>query len=221
MRNLYAECMDAKTMKDSLVVLAFFAMGIALGVGGCLPAEAVPADLTEWLLYVLVVQIGISLGAGGSLWRIVASFNLRSLVLPFATIVGTLVFTALAGLVLGGWSLAEYMAVGSGMGYYSLSSVMIIDIKSGSIGVQAATQLGVLAVMVNIVREMTSLVCGPWLARVFGCYAPISAAGVTSMDVTLPMIVHSSGQEMFPTALMHGLVLEISVPLLVTLFASM
>lgn len=207
-------------MKDSLSVLVFFSIGIVLGVGGCLPADALPAGLTEWLLYALVVQIGISLGASGNLRCIAGAFTPRSLILPFATIVGTLVFTALAGLVLGGWNLAEYMAVGSGMGYYSLSSVMIIDIKSGTMGVQAATQLGILAVMVNIIREMTALVCGPWFARVFGRYAPTAAAGVTSMDVTLPMIVRSTGQDMFPTALMHGLVLEVCVPLLVTLFAS-
>lgn len=207
-------------MKESLVVLFVFVVGIAMGVGGFLPADAIPANLTEWLLYALVVQIGIGLGAGGNLRRIATSFTPRTMLLPFATIAGTLIFTLFAGVAIGGWDLEDYMALGSGMGYYSLSSVLIIDIKSGSIGVQAATQLGVLAVMVNIIREMTAMVCGPWFARFFGRYAPTAAAGVTSMDVTLPMIVRSTGQEMFPIALMHGMVLEISVPLLVTLFAS-
>lgn len=99
--------------------------------------------------------------------------------------------------------------------------MLIIDIKSAEIGLQAATQLGMLALLVNIIREMTALVCGPWLAKVFGRYAPTAAAGVTSMDVTLPMIVRCGGQEMFPIALMHGMVLEVSVPLLVTLFAGL
>lgn len=203
------------------MALGMFLMGILVGVSGWLPVDALPADLTEWLLYALVVQIGAELGAGGNLRRIAGSFSLRTLVLPLATIMGTLAFTAVAGMVLGGWSLADYMAVGSGMGYYSLSSVLIIDMKSDAMGVSTATQLGVLAVMVNIIREMTALVCGPWLARVFGRYAPTAAAGVTSMDVTLPMIVRSTGQEMFPIALMHGMVLEVSVPLLVTLFAGL
>jgi len=208
-------------MKDSVMALGVFLMGILLGVSRWLPVDALPVDLTEWLLYALVVQIGVELGAGGNLRRIAGSFSLRTLVLPLATITGTLAFTAVAGMVLGGWSLADYMAVGSGMGYYSLSSVLIIDMKSDTMGVSTATQLGVLAVMVNIIREMTALVCGPWLARVFGRYAPTAAAGVTSMDVTLPMIVRSTGQEMFPIALMHGMVLEVSVPLLVTLFAGL
>lgn len=78
-----------------------------------------------------------------------------------------------------------------------------------------------LALLVNIIREMITLILGPWLARVFGRYAPTAAAGVTSMDVTLPMIIRCTGQEMFPIALMHGIVLEVSVPILVTLFASL
>lgn len=208
-------------MKDSFVVLGVFVLGIALGVGGCLPADALPAGLTEWLLYALVVQIGLGLGAGGNLRSIARSFTPCAMVLPLATIAGTLLFTAIAGVALGGWKLADYMAVGSGMGYYSLSSVLIMDAKAGSIGLQAAMQLGVMAVMVNIIREMTALVCGPWFARHFGRYAPTAAAGVTSMDVTLPMIVRTTGQEMFPMAVLHGMVLEVSVPLLVTLFAGL
>ena len=208
-------------MKDSLIALGVFLLGIVLGISGLLPTDAVPADLTEWLLYALVVQIGVSLGASGNLRHIAKSFSFQTMLLPFATISGTLMLTAIAGLVLGGWQLADYLAVGSGMGYYSLSSVLIMDIKSDDMGVEMATQLGVLAVMVNIIREMLALVCGPWLARVFGRYAPVSAAGETSMDVTLPMIVKSTGQEMFPIALMHGMVLEAAVPLLVTLFAGL
>lgn len=109
---------------------------------------------------------------------------------------------------------------GSGLGYYSLSSLLIIDIKSQDVGSQMATKLGMLALMVNIIREMTALICGPWFAKVFGKFAPTAAAGVTSMDVTLPMIVRCTGQEMFPVAIMHGVVLELCVPLLVTLFAA-
>lgn len=208
-------------MKGSLIVLALFIIGILVGIYGNEVASYIPAELTEWLLYALVIQIGLSLGAGGNLCKIAGSLTFKGLLLPFSTIAGTLLFTVVAGLCLGGLNMSDYMALGSGMGYYSLSSVLIIDIKSDMIGLQAATELGMLAVLVNIIREMTALVCGPWLAREFGHFAPIAAAGVTSMDVTLPMIVKCTGQEMFPIALMHGMVLEASVPLLVTLFASL
>lgn len=206
-------------MKGSLIVLAVFAAGIILGISLPDIQSRIPDELSEWLLYALVVQIGVSLGHGSNFSKIIKAVSVRSMILPVATVVGTLIFTVLAGLCLGGHSLPDYLALGSGMGYYSLSSVLIIDIKSDFIGAEAATQLGMLALLVNIIREMTALVGGPWFARMFGRYAPTAAAGVTSMDVALPMIVRCGGQEMFPIALMHGVVLEISVPLLVTLFA--
>lgn len=208
-------------MKGSLIVLAIFITGILIGIVDIEQTAYIPEGLSEWLLYALVIQIGISLGSGGNIQKILKEVSFRQLLLPICTIAGTLIFTLAAGLYLGGWSITDYMALGSGLGYYSLSSVLIIDIKSDIIGTQAATQLGMLALLVNIVREMTALISGPWLAKRFGRYAPTAAAGVTSMDVTLPMIVRCTGQEMFPIALMHGMVLEISVPLLVTLFASM
>ncbi len=208
-------------MKGSLIVLAVFAIGIFIGMSGLIPESFIPAELSEWLLYALVIQIGLSLGYGGNIRKIMSNISFRTLLLPFGTIVGTLLFTVLAGLLIGGWSPMDYLALGSGLGYYSLSSVLIIDIKSETIGLQAATQLGMLALLVNIIREITALVCGPWFAKVFGRYAPVSAAGVTSMDVTMPMIVRCTGQEMMPIALMHGVVLEVCVPLLVSLFAGL
>lgn len=208
-------------MRGSLIVLGLFFAGIIIGRFANVPEECVSAELTEWLLYALVVQIGLSLGYGGNLRRIFKEVSLRSLLLPVATVVGSLLFTAIAGVCLGQWGLTDYLAVGSGLGYYSLSSVLIIDIKSRAIGLAAATHLGMLALLVNIIREMTALICGPLLAKTVGRYAPVAAAGVTSMDVTLPMIVRCAGQEMFPVALMHGMVLEICVPLLVTLFAEL
>ena len=207
-------------MKGSLIVAAIFVAGIVIGIYFSSIQSYLPAELSEWLLYALIIQIGITLGYEGNLRKILKSISIRSMLLPIGTICGTLIFSAIAGAIIGGWSLCDYLAVGSGLGYYSLSSVLIIDIKSPGLGTQLATKLGMLALMVNIIREMTALICGPWLAKVFGKFAPTAAAGVTSMDVTLPMIVRCTGQEMFPIAIMHGVVLELCVPLLVTLFAS-
>ena len=208
-------------MRGSIIVLMIFAAGIFIGLGGIVTGSRLPADLGEWLLYALIIQIGLNLGYGGNIRMLIKRISWRAMFLPLATIVGTLLFSVLAGLCLGEWSVTDSLALGSGLGYYSLSSVLIIDIKSHLTGVEAATRLGMLALLVNIVREMTALICGPWFAKVFGKYAPISAAGVTSIDVTLPMIIRCVGTEAAPMALIHGMVLEISVPLLVTLFAGL
>ena len=207
-------------MRGSLVVAAIFIAGIVIGMTVTSIQSYFPAELSEWLLYALIIQIGITLGYEGNLRKILKSISIRSLLLPIGTIFGTLLFSAVAGVIAGDWSVCDYLAVGSGLGYYSLSSLLIIDIKSQDVGSQMATKLGMLALMVNIIREMTALICGPWFAKVFGKFAPTAAAGVTSMDVTLPMIVRCTGQEMFPVAIMHGVVLELCVPLLVTLFAA-
>ena len=41
------------------------------------------------------------------------------------------------------------------------------------------------------------------------------------MDVMLPSISRYSGKEMVPAAILHGIILEMSVPLLVSLFCGM
>lgn len=109
----------------------------------------------------------------------------------------------------------------SGFAYYSLSSVLITELKSASAGAQVAAELATLALLTNVVREIMALLLVPVLPRIFGRMAPISAAGAGSMDVMLPSISRYSGNDMVPAAIMHGMTLEMAVPLLVTLFCSM
>lgn len=113
------------------------------------------------------------------------------------------------------------MAVGSGFAYYSLSSVLITQLKEASAGLQVATELGAIALLANIFREMITLVAAPILSRYLGAKALISAAGVTSMDVLLPTIVSRSGSGVMPAAVVHGVLIDMSVPVLVTFFCSL
>ena len=53
------------------------------------------------------------------------------------------------------------MAVGSGFAYYSLSSILITQFKEPSIGLQLATELGTIALLTNIFREMMALLGTP------------------------------------------------------------
>ena len=85
---------------------------------------------------------------------------------------------------------------------------------------QKAAELGILALLANIFRELIAISMTPYLRRTFGRLSPVSAAGVTSMDVLLPTIVKYSGKETMPAALVNGIALEILTPLLVCYFAS-
>ena len=143
------------------------------------------------------------------------------LIIPVGTVVGTLLFSALASLLLSRWSVFDCMAVGSGFAYYSLSSILITQFKTPSVGLQLATELGTIALLANIFREMMSLLGAPFIRKYFGKLAPISAAGVNSMDVVLPVITHCSGKEMIPIAILHGILIDMSVPFFVSLFCSM
>ena len=115
----------------------------------------------------------------------------------------------------------EVMAVGSGFGYYSLSSILVSSLKEAAIGAQAAAELGTITLMANIFREMMTLIFAPFMVRWFSPLAPICSGGATTMDVTLPVITRYSGQEWVFVSIVHGVVVDFSVPILVPLFCSL
>ena len=199
-------------MKDSLIVLGIFVGGCLLGVLGYFPLDLKTGNLSIYILYALMFQIGISIGSNKELKSMISQLRLKFLLIPLATISGTLLFSAIASLLLSRWSIFDCMAVGSGFAYYSLSSVLITQFKEASIGIQLATELGTIALLANIFREMMALLGAPLLVRYFGRLAPISAAGVNSMDVILPVITRYSGKEMVPIAIFHGLLIDMSAP---------
>ena len=49
-------------MKDSLVIILFFAAGILCGVFDILPLEKVDGDLAMYALYALIFCVGFSVG---------------------------------------------------------------------------------------------------------------------------------------------------------------
>lgn len=208
-------------MKGSLLVLVFFLIGCLLGIADMLPLDKLQGNLTLYILYALMLQVGISIGCSKNLKSIVSQLRPKFLLIPLATILGTLLFSALASLLLSQWSVFDCMAVGSGFAYYSLSSILITQFKEASLGLQLATELGTIALLSNIFREMMALLGTPLLYKYFGKLAPISAAGVNSMDVVLPMITRYSGSDMLPVAILHGLLIDMSVPFFVSFFCQL
>ena len=59
------------------------------------------------------------------------------------------------------------------------------------------------------------------LARCFGRLAPISAGGATTADTTLPVITKLCGKEFVVVSIVHGVMVDLSVPFLVTFFCSL
>ena len=207
-------------MKGTLTVLAMFALGCAAGLLGVFPDGFADRRLAKAVLFVLMFLVGAGIGSNPELKKIFGSFDPRLLLLPLASILGTLALTALLCLALHEWRLADCLAVGGGMGYYSLSSILISEYAEASLGSRLAAELGTIALLSNVFRELFTIVAAPFLARRFGPFAPIASAGATAMDVALPAILRSSGERCLPAAVVSGVICDFSVPLLVTFFCS-
>ena len=205
-------------MTGSLIVIGFFVVGCLLGWSGNLPVWMTGSDISMYVLYLLMFLVGMSIGSDRKLKDILRSIRPRLLLVPLATITGTLLFSALISSVISRWSLFDCLAVGSGFAYYSLSSILITQLKEPSIGTQAAAELGTIALMANILREIFALLGGPLFARYFGKLAPICAGGATTMDTTLPIITRSCGKEWVFVSILHGILVDLSVPFLVSFF---
>ena len=207
-------------MKGSLIVVGFFALGCVLGWSGRLPDVVIENDITVYVLYLLMFQVGLSIGSDKKLKDILGSIRPKLLLVPFATIAGTLVFSALVSLLLTQWSVFDCLAVGSGFAYYSLSSILITQLKESSLGVQLATELGTIALMANIMREIMALLGAPLFVKYFGRLSPICAGGATTMDTTLSIITRYSGKDLVFISIFHGIIVDFTVPFFVSFFCS-
>ena len=117
------------SMKNNLIVILCFTAGIFCGTFANTTISTYCEKLPQFLLYALVIQVGLNLGANAELGKMVKDIRFSSLLLPFFTIIGTLVFSAAASLLLTSWNIYDCMAVGSGFAYYSLSSLLIVQLK--------------------------------------------------------------------------------------------
>ena len=196
-------------MKNTLIIIFFFLTGLAFGLFAFLP-DAISGDrMTLYVLYLLLFLVGIGVGANKHTIALLKSVNLKIFLIPLSVILGTFLGTMVYSFFDDSLTLRECWAVGSGFGYYSLSSVLIKEI--------AGESLGVIALLSNIIREILTLLLAPVLSRFFGRYAPISAGGATSMDTTLPIITRSIGTEYAAISVFSGLVLTLLVPFIVPL----
>ena len=200
-------------MKSSLIILGFFVLGIIMAQLGWLPEVLLKNDFSSYALYALVLLVGIGMGAEiKQSFVLIKTMHIRILLIPFTTVIGTLLGVSIFTLIAPAFSVQDSLAVGSGLGYYSLSSLYITQ--------ERGEMLGVIALLANLIRELLSIVFIPAFARYFGKLAPIASAGATSMDTTLPMITQAVGKQYAMLSVFHGTILSILVPFLVMFILS-
>ncbi len=192
------------SLKLCLVVLIGFFIGL-WGKGWV----SLPFGSSTYVLVVLIFCVGIQLRNNGISIRAVF-FNRRGM------ITGVIfVFTSLLGGIIGAQVLnvpiVQGLAVSSGLGWYSLSSVTLNN-AWGPIW-------GSIAFFNDLSRELISLFIVPLFMQHYRSTA-IGYTGATAIDCTLPIIQKAGGVEVLPLAFSFGFITNIAPPVLLVFFTS-
>jgi uncharacterized membrane protein YbjE (DUF340 family) len=195
-------------MKSSLAILGCLVAGILVSAAHRLPAFLLRSEVAAGVLFALLFLVGVGIGGNPEMRELLRRLDPRLALVPLVAVIGTLLGVGIVSIAVPGVRLREVLAVGAGFGYYSLSSILITQIRGET--------LGVLALLANVLRELATLVASPLLARYFGRLAPIVSGGATATDTTLPIIVQCAGAEYAVLAVFSGMVLSLLVPFLIT-----
>lgn len=192
------------SLKLCLVVIVGFFIGL-WGKGWV----SLPFGSSTYVLVVLIFCVGIQLRNNGISIRAVF-FNRRGM------ITGVIfVLTSLLGGIIGAQVLnvpiVQGLAVSSGLGWYSLSSVTLNN-AWGPIW-------GSIAFFNDLSRELISLFIVPLFMQHYRSTA-IGYTGATAIDCTLPIIQKAGGVEVLPLAFSFGFITNIAPPILLVFFTS-
>lgn len=196
-------------MKGSIIIISFFIAGLILALFIELPEVFSSSNATKYSLFLLMFLVGIGVGGDPRVLQVLKNVNIKIFLVPLSVIVGTALGMLLLYLIAPFYKLDEFMALGAGYGYYSLSSIFITELRG--------ELLGVVALLANIIREIITLLITPVFAKYFGKLAPIASGGATAMDTTLPVITKYIGKEYALISVFSGVVLTILVPVIIPL----
>lgn len=171
------------------------------------------AKVVELLLSIelstLLIFVGIDMGLSGQVVDNFKKVGLRVLVIPFSIIIGSLVGAFLTGLILP-LGIKESMAIGAGLGWYSLGPAIMMD--------GGMVTGGAISFLHNLMREFFSLLLVPLVAKKIGYVESVSLPGSTAMDVCLPVVARATNSNIAVYSFVSGVVLSAAVPGLVSLF---
>ena len=164
--------------------------------------------LIEPLSYAIVFVSGLSVGYSLNGRKLKKHLIIDVFAMPIFISIGSIVGAMLLG-GFAGFNFWQSGLMASGLGWYSLSAIMISDYDIG---------LAAMALMINVFREIFAIATIPFIARYVGFFFSLSAGGATSMDTTLPVISRSTNEDTTIIAFANGAILIIVVPALVEIF---
>jgi uncharacterized membrane protein YbjE (DUF340 family) len=156
----------------------------------------------------LLFWVGVDIGGNKDSLIKLKEYGWRIFLIPTGIAVGSIAGTIAVGSLLG-YTIGEAGAVGAGLGWYSLSGVLLTELHS--------IRLGTVAFVTNVIRELIAFVIIPVVAARIGHIEAITPGGSTCMDTTLPVISRSTGPETAILAFLSGVLLTAVVPVLVSL----
>ena len=166
--------------------------------------------LIQFGLYLLLFSIGIDIGKNDNILNDLKKINKKVLFLPFITIISSLAGGAIASILLS-LSMGESVAVSAGMGWYSFSAIELSKVS---------VELGGIAFLSNIFRELLAIFLIPIVAKKIGPFESVSIGGATAMDSVLPIINKSNPAEISIISFYSGLVISIVVPILIPILVN-
>ena len=170
-----------------VIAVCCLAAGVLLG-NGILPKDIIDflTGHSEHVLYVLMFSVGISVGANKGVFQKLREHHVKILLIPIGVILGSIFGGVVCSLFLGE-SLRDSLMIVSGLGWYSLSGVLVTEL--------AGAKIGTIAFLCNLLREIFSFMIIPVVVKYFNGYAAIAPAAATSEDTTLPMLMkYTSGE---------------------------
>lgn len=199
---------------ESLSFFLVFVIGVVLGhfilsLKENLLRYGVIDQVIVAILYVLMLCVGVSTGGNDETFKALRGMGVKTLLLPVFTVLGTAIGALFALPFFSDLTLKDVQVVGAGYAYYSLSSVIIKAEYSATVAA--------IAIVSNIIRELSTIMLAPLYVRLGGPYAPICCAGATSGDTVLPFILKATSPQYAVVSVYHGLALTFFVPFAVPL----
>jgi len=190
------------------LAIAALILGIIYGVSGM--ENFVVTFLcsnTDMILDILMFSVGISIGLKKGIIQKIKTYHFKILMIPFAVVTASISGGVICGL-LTGYPVNQGAAMASGLGWYSLAGI--------TIGNLAGEQIGSIAFLSNLLRELFSFFSIPFLSKRFNYYSCIAVAGATSEDTTLPMMIKYTDEETVLLSVLNGVICSALVPFLIS-----
>ena len=193
-------------LREALIALGMVALGALLFLAQQrlgLESLALPSSNTFLLLMIGIIGADLAQIRLSRQWVSPAMLALPGLVVVGSMLGGSLVAW------LADVPLKAGLALSSGYGWFSLSSVMVAEALGKA--------YGTMALSIDLLRELLAFVILYALGRWWPLVG-LAAAGATAMDSSLPIIKQACSPSVIPMAMVSGFLLTLLAPFMMSLF---